>query len=92
VRRFWTNRRRVSRLFSALAPGLGHVWGDRAAIGFLGLLAWCFCLLSLLAYDRLLRFPELAYAAAWSPAGLLCAVGACVVWLSLNLIPPLRRS
>jgi tetratricopeptide (TPR) repeat protein len=91
VRRFETNRRRLGRLLSLAAPGVGHVWGDRATFGFMSLSAWSFCLLTMLAHDRLLRFYEVAYANARPAAGLVAALGAALVWLVANLVPPVRR-
>lgn len=92
VRCFQNRRRRLSRLLSVLAPGLGHAWGDRCVLGFVAMLLWSFCLIAGVAHDQLLRFSDLAYANASSPAGLLCIAGGALVWLIVNLIPPLARS
>jgi tetratricopeptide (TPR) repeat protein len=91
VQRYATGRRRLSRLLSALLPGLGHVWADRALVGFLGLAAWAFSLLAFAAHDRLLRFYEVAYADARSLAPALAALGAALTWAVVNLVPPVRR-
>ena len=92
VRCFVNRRRRLGRLLSLLAPGLGHAWGDRSLLGFVAMLLWSFCLIAGVAHDQLLRFSDLAYANASSPAGLLCIAGGALVWLTVNLIPPLARS
>lgn len=92
VQRFEAQRWRLGRVMSAAAPGLGHVWGDRPLIGFLGLSAWTFCLLAAALHDRLLRFYEVAYADARSAAGLVAGSAAVLVWALVNLAPPLRRS
>lgn len=91
VQRFEAHRWRLSRVLSAAAPGLGHVWGDRAAVGFVGLAAWTFCLFAAAFHDRLLRFYEVAYADARSAAGLVAGTAAVLVWGLVNLVPPLRR-
>ncbi len=92
VQRFDAHRRRLSRLLSAAAPGLGHVWADRPLIGFVGLAGWSFCLLAAGLHDRLLRFYEVAYADARSTAGLVAGVAAVAIWGLVNLVSPLRRS
>jgi tetratricopeptide (TPR) repeat protein len=92
VQRYETRRRRLSRILSALAPGLGHVWADRAVLGFIGLGCWIFCLLALATHDRLLRFYQVAYADPRPVAGVAAIIGAVLVWALVNAVAPLRRS
>jgi tetratricopeptide (TPR) repeat protein len=91
VQRYAAGRRRLSRLLSAMLPGLGHVWADRATLGFLGMLAWALSLLAFAGHDRLLRFYEVAYADARSLAPVLAAMGAALTWAVMNLVSPVRK-
>jgi len=92
VQSFESRRRLIGRVLSGLAPGFGHVWGDRPLVGMAGLGLSSFCLLVILLHERLLRFYEVAYADTRSVSALVAAGAALLVWLTVNLITPVRRS